>query len=264
MTLILQEVARDHGLNSRALVGKYVLRGQKELSPVTLKTYPAAHAPPLPEGIPSVPVAPVVSKGKKGGRKPKFSTPPPLDGTLTRSFMEGLTIPLLKEACKMCKVAITGSKDTLIDRMLSYQSDPGAHQPPRKGGRKKKVQFSEPTHNHPLDSHTHPDCEQCKAYGNPMDPGMQEEVFEVTHDAPVAPEVPKSPVAPEVPKSPEAPDSSEFEIDDGDIEDQLKAIVAQMNTTCLDGDDLSDVESDVCDDDPFDQMDYGDDLEEED
>ena len=177
MRLVLEEIARDYQLDSRKLVGKYILRGLPDLSPQTLKAYPEAQGP---VEIPK-PRAPVAEK-KKGGRRPKFHEKPCLDGELSREFMTDLTIPLLKEACKMRRIALTGNKEALIARMLEYQRDPQAHKPPRKGGRKKKEQAPEPQHNHSLDDKTHPDCEQCKTYGNPMDPEMAEEEFEVTQD----------------------------------------------------------------------------------
>jgi hypothetical protein len=226
LRLILEEVARDHGLDARALVGKYILRGQKDLSPVTLGEYPEAQGlPPRPQGP------------RKGGRKPRFSTPPRLDGDLSEEFLRGLTIPLLKEACKMRKLAITGGKDVLVGRILGHQTDPQAPVRPKKP--KKKTGAPEPEHNHVLDDKTHGDCPQCATYGNPMDPGMQNEEFEVQNglSAPV-------PVRGE----------QDFEMGDDDLDAQLGAIVNQMN-----GMDMDDETEDPLDGD----VGYGDVLEEE-
>ena len=278
LTLILQEIAREHKLDSRALVGRYVLRGQKDLSPVTLQTYP------VPEGLPRAPVAPApVARppgGKnKGGRKPRFSTPPKLDGELTEQFLRTLTNPLLQEACKMRQIAVTGGKDVLVGRILKYQEDPQGHKPPRKGGRKKKEQGQEPQHNHTLDDRTHGGCPQCETYGNPLDPGMQQEEFQVTQEVPTpvvpspppAPMVPSPPPAPVVPGPPPAPVAREpeiqvddFKMDDDDIDAQLKSIVEQMNGTTL-GDPYDEYDEEEAEtEDPFDHMEYGDMLEEED
>jgi hypothetical protein len=208
LRLILGEIARDHQLDSRQLIGKYILRGMPDLSPVTLQTYPEAqkpvveesqHPPEIPEPRKAPAPAPAPGK-KKGGRRPKFQEKPNLEGDLTEEYLQTLTIPLIKEACKMRKIAISGGKDVLIKRFLEYQQDPEAHKPPRKGGRKKKSQEPEPQHNHTLDDKTHEDCEQCKVYGNPMDPKMSEEEFEIDHD----------------------------------IQNQLKEIVGKMNATTLD------------------------------
>jgi len=277
LRLILDEIAHEHQLDPKALIGKYLLRGQKDLSPVTQSTYP------IPEGLPAVPsqiVAPpaprapkaprVPGEKKKGGRKPKFSTPPKLDGDLTGDFLNDLTIPLLKEACKMRKIPLTGGKDILIDRIQEHQKNPQAPGDKKKGGRKKKLQAPEPEHNHVLDNKTHKDCPQCETYGNPMDPGMQRETFEIAAPSPVvAPQVPES--APTMPEIEPVPTESseiepvpvepkEFEMGDEDIDDQLKNIVAQMNQMEMD----SEEEDENDDEDPFSQMDYGDDLEEED
>ena len=283
MTLILQEIARDHKLDSHALVGRYVLRGQKDLSPVTLQTYP------VPEGLPMapapvVPVARALGGKNKGGRKPRFSTPPKLDGDLTEQFLRTLTNPLLQEACKMRQIAVTGGKDVLVGRILKYQEDPQGHKPPRKGGRKKKEQGQEPQHNHALDDRTHGDCPQCETYGNPLDPGMQQEEFQVTHEVPtpVVPAVVPAPVVPVeapasvvptpvVPSPPPAPvvrepeiQVDDFKMDDDDIDAQLKSIVEQMNGTTL-GDPYDEYDEEEAEtEDPFDHMEYGDMLEEED
>lgn len=264
LRLILEEIAQEHKLDPRALIGKYILRGQKDLSPVTLDTYP------VPEGLPAVPsqvpVAPKAKKvkapkpageKKKGGRKPKFSTPPKLDGDLTEDFLKDLTIPLLKEACKMRKLPITGGKDVLIDRIQEHQKNPQAPVEKKKGGRKKKVQIQEPEHNHTLDNKTHQDCPQCETYGNPMDPKMQEETFEIA----APPAVPEAPVVPEIEEVPETTGPKEFEMGEDDIDDQLKNIVAQMNQMEMGSDDEEEIDDD---EDPFDQMDYADELEEED
>lgn len=209
---ILAEIAQDHKLDERHLIGKYIIRGLPDLSPVTLETYPEAQKPlPAPkveesQKPPEIP-EPRVTKvkdpqapKKKGGRKPKFQEKPNLEGELTEEYLQSLTIPLIKEACKMRQVAISGGKDVLIKRFLEYQKNPEAHKPPRKGGRKKKTQEPEPQHNHTLDDKTHADCDQCKVYGNPMDPKMDDEEFEV----------------------------------DQDIQNQLKEIVGKMNATTLD------------------------------
>lgn len=267
LRLILGEIAQDHQLDSKTLIGKYLLRGQKDLSPLTQSTYP------IPEGLPAVPsqiVAPGAPKAprvpgekKKGGRKPKFSTPPKLDGDLTGDFLRDLTIPLLKEACKMRKIPITGGKDILIDRIQEHQKNPQAPGDKKKGGRKKKLQAPEPEHNHVLDNKTHKDCPQCETYGNPMDPGMQRETFEIAAPSPVvAPQVPEiEPAAVESSEIEPVPvEPKEFEMGDEDIDDQLKNIVAQMNQMEMD----SEEEDENDDEDPFSQMDYGDDLEEED
>ena len=258
LRVILEDIAQEHKLDHRVLVGKYILRGEKDLSPVTLSTYP------VPEGLPAVPVkhpdpvAPKAAKApkppkapkapkpagekKKGGRKPKFSTPPKLDGELTEDFLKDLTIPILKEACKMRKLPITGGKDVLIDRIQEHQNNP---QPlvEKKGGRNKKVQVQEPEHNHALDNQTHKDCPQCETYGNPMDPNMHEETFEIAATPTVS----------------NVPEPKEFEMGEEDLDDQLKNIVAQMNQVEIEEEEEEDEEED-----PFDQMDYDDELEEED
>lgn len=254
LRLILGQIARDHQLDERQLVGKYIIRGLPDLSPVTLETYPEAQkiAPPrkveesqkppeIPEPRPAK--APQAAKGpqapkKKGGRKPKFHEKPNLEGELTEEYLQSLTIPLIKEACKMRQIAISGGKDVLIKRFLEYQKNPEAHKPPRKGGRKKKTQEPEPQHNHTLDDKTHADCEQCKVYGNPMDPKMDEEEFEI----------------------------------DQDIQNQLKKIVGKMNATTLDEpQEIEEVSDDEAgweeyqepqedDEDPYEAMEYGDEL----
>lgn len=231
LRLILEEVARDHGLDSRALVGKYILRGQKDLSPVTLREYPGA------EGLPPQPKAraPRPALGRKGGRRPRFSTPPQLDGDLSDEFLRGLTIPLLKEACKLRKLPVTGGKDVLVGRILSYQTDPPG--PVKTKKPKKKQGPGEPEHNHALDSKTHDDCPQCSTYGNPMDPGMQDEEFEVQGGLSAVPEVRRE---------------VEFEMGDDDLDAQLGAIVHQMND--MDDETEDPLGGDVC---------YGDVLEEE-
>ena len=266
LRMILDEIARDHDLDPRALIGKYILHGQKDLSPVTLDTYP------VPEGLPAVPsqfpVQPMTKKvkpskpskpvgeKKKGGRKPKFSTPPDLSGDLTEEYLRDLTIPLLKEACKLRKLPITGGKDVLIDRIQEHQRNPQAPVE-KKGGRKKKVHIQEPEHNHILDNKTHKDCPQCETYGNPMDPHMQEETFEI---AP-APSVPQVPVVPEIEEPQTVQEPKEFDMGEEDLDEQLKSIVSQMNQIHMDSDDEDENDDD---EDPFDHMDYGDDLEEED
>ena len=214
LRLILDEIAHEHKLDPRALVGRYILRGQKDLSPVTQGSYP------IPEGLPAAPraktpTAKAPGEKKKGGRKPKFSTPPELGGDLTDEFLRDLTIPLLKDACKMRKIPITGGKDVLVGRIQEHQKNPNALGDKKKGGRKKKIRVPEPEHNHALDNNTHKDCPQCETYGNPMDPGMQEETFEITASpaategagdlAPVAPVAPVAPCAPTDPVAPVAP-----------------------------------------------------------
>ena len=249
---ILEDIAREHHLDSRALVGKYILHGENDLSPVTLQTYPQAQTKPqvqvqVPEGLPQVPKIQTNGK-KKGGRKPKFSTPPKLDGELTEEFLQGLTIPLLKDACKMRKLPITGGKDVLIERIQEHQRNPHAPVGRNKGGRKKKVPDQEPVHNHVLDNETHKDCPQCETYGNPMDPKMQDETFEIAASTP-------GPVV-----SHTAPEPKEFDMGDENIDNQLKNIVAQMNQIEIE----DEPEDEPEDEDPFDQVDYGDELEEED
>ena len=254
---VLEDIAQEYGLDSRTLVGKYILHGDKDLSPVTLRTYPQAQVQAqvpeiqtkpqvqvqVPEGLPQVPEIQTHGK-KKGGRKPKFSTPPKLDGELTDEFLQGLTIPLLKDACKMRKLPITGGKDVLIERIQEHQRNPHVPVGRNKGGRKKKVPDQEPVHNHVLDNKTHKDCPQCETYGNPMDPKMQDETFEIAVSTP-------GPVV-----SHTAPEPKEFDMGDEDIDVQLKNIVAQMNQI--------EPEDEPEDEDPFDQVDYGDELEEED
>ena len=249
LRLILCEIARDHKLDSKQLIGKYILRGMPDLSPVTLQTYPEAQKPVVEQSQkpPEIPEPRVVRqlkapKKKKGGRKPKFQEKPNLEGELTEDYLRTLTIPLIKEACIMRKIAISGGKDVLIKRFLDYQKNPEAHKPPRKGGRKKKSQEPEPQHNHQLDDRTHEDCEQCKVYGNPMDPSMDEEEFEI----------------------------------DQDIQNQLKEIVGKMNATTLDDpkeiqepQEIEETEDEAGweeyqepqdDEDPYAIMEYGDEL----
>ena len=249
LRLILGDIARDHRLDHRQLIGKYIIRGMPDLSPRTLEAYPEALGPlgvrkvkqsQGPVEIPK-PRAPVAGK-KRGGRKPKFQEKPQLDGELSREFMTSLTIPLLKEACTLRRVAITGNKNQLIDRLEEYQRDPQAHQPPQKGGRKKKSMAPEPQHNHSLDSQTHPDCEQCKTYGNPMDPEMAQEEFEVSHDIQsqlqdIVKKMNETSLAPEAPEALEAPDHDILDDEEGWEEYR---------------------------EDPLDNMEYGDDLELED
>lgn len=266
---ILEDIAQEHKLDHRVLIGKYILRGEKDLSPVTLATYPVPEGLPavpehpdpqepkvpeepkkVPKKVPKVPRAP--AEKKKGGRKPRFSTPPKLDGELTVEFLKDLTIPILKEACKMRKLPITGGKDVLIDRIQEHQRNP---QVPveKKGGRKKKVQVQEPGHNHVLDNQTHKDCPQCETYGNPMDPKMQEETFEIA----------ATPTVSNVPEIEEIHEPKEFDMGEEDLDDQLKKIVAQMNHMGVESDGEEEVDDEE-DEDPFDHMDYGEELEEED
>lgn len=261
---ILEDIAQEHKLDHRVLIGKYILRGEKDLSPVTLATYPVPEGLPAvpehpdpqepkvpkePKKVPKVPRAP--AEKKKGGRKPRFSTPPNLDGELTVEFLQSLTIPILKKACKMRKLPITGGKDVLIDRIQEHQRNPQAPVE-KKGGRKKKVQVQEPGHNHVLDNQTHKDCPQCETYGNPMDPKMQEETFEIA----------ATPTVSNVPEIEEIHEPKEFDMGEEDIDDQLKKIVAQMNQMGVESDGEEEVDDD--DEDPFDHMDYGEELEEED
>jgi len=176
LRLILTEIARDHQLDQRQLVGKYI--------PRTLEACPEAQKPlaqesQKPPEIPEPRVAQAPPPRKKGGRKPKFQEKPNLEGELTEEYLRGLTIPLIKEACKMRKIAMGGGKSALIKRFMEYQENPGAHRAPRKGGRKKKSQEPEPCHNHSLDGKIHGNCQQCKIYGNPNDPNMEEEEFEI-------------------------------------------------------------------------------------
>lgn len=248
---ILTEIAEDNKLDTRALLGKYLYRGMPDLSPLTKETYQVPEGPvEIPMPRPQARPAPK----KKGGRKPKFSTPPDLSGDLTREFLEGLTIPLIKEACKMRKIPVGGGKDELIKRFMEYMENPDAHKITKKGGRKKKDQPPEPKHNHELDDKTHTDCEQCQLYGNPMDPCMQEEEFEIARS-----EKPK--------ETKEIEEPEEIEEDDTDsIENQLKNIISTMNTVDLDkdkGDEWDESEYVEPDDneDPLDAMDYGDDLD---
>ena len=276
LRLILDEIAHEHKLDPRALVGRYILRGQKDLSPVTQGSYP------IPEGLPAAPraktpTAKAPGEKKKGGRKPKFSTPPELGGDLTEEFLRDLTIPLLKDACKMRKIPITGGKDVLVGRIQEHQKNPNALGDKKKGGRKKKIRVPEPEHNHALDNNTHKDCPQCETYGNPMDPGMQEETFEITASpaategagdpAPVAPVAPVGPEAPAAPMefdmgedAPAAP--KEFDMGEDDLDAQLKDIVSQMNQIEVVSDD--EYESDDEDEDPFAKTDYVAELDEED
>jgi hypothetical protein len=248
---ILTEIAEDNKLDTRPLLGKYLYRGLPDLSPLTKQTYQ------VPEGPLEIPEPrPLVAPKKKGGRKPKFSTPPDLAGDLTREFLEGLTIPLIKEACKMRKIAVSGGKDDLIKRFMDYMENPEAHKVTKKGGRRKKDQPPEPKHNHELDDKTHSDCEQCQMYGNPMDPIMQEEEFEIARS-----EKPK--------ETKETEETEETEEDETEsIENQLKNIISTMNNVDLDkdkanGDEWDESEYVEPDDneDPLDAMDYGDDLD---
>ena len=267
---MLSEIAIDHGLDSKVLLGKYIYHGMSDLSPVTKAEYKVPDHPPV---IPKPRL--VTGIKKKGGRKPKFSTPPTLSGELSETYLTGLTIPYLKEACKMRKIPISGGKDQLIERFLAFQKNPEAHKPAKKGGRKKKDQPPEPKHNHPLDDKTHAGCEQCKEYGNPMDPTMEEEEFEVTTiEAPVVVnnwviKPPEGTGAPEVVEGPGEIEAVE-EIDE-DIHDQLRSIVSKMNEVEIDetkdttGTAWESVyeEPDKDDEDPLQDMEFGDDDEEE-
>ena len=241
MRHILEEIARDHNLDSHKLIGKYVLNNMPNLSPVTLQTYPEAQKPWAQESQkpPEIP-EPRIAPKKKGGRKPKFQEKPNLEGELTEDYLHTLTIPLIKEACKMRRIAISGGKDVLIKRFLDYQENPESHRPSRKGGRKKKAQEPEPMHNHNLDDKTHDGCDHCKIYGNPMDPRMADE---------------------------------EFEVEQEHIQNQLKDIIGKMDDppTCQEPEECPEPSDNEAeweeyqepqdeDENPFDAVEYGDDL----
>lgn len=272
---ILHDIALEYNLNYAILIGKYVKKGQKDLSPVTRETYKIAQSPSPPLEIPKPRVvtdaikgqkdpSPVISKPhvvvkekkerKKGGRKPKFANKPTLDGTLSDSLLKDLTIPLLKDACRMRKIPISGSKDDLIDRIKRYQTNPDTFKIVKGGGRKKKDMAPEPVHNHELDSHIHSDCEQCRIYGNPMAPDTQEEEFIVeTHN------VSDTPV-----KNIEENESDE-ENSEEEINKQLKNILSSYKTDEEDEEDEENWEEykEPDDGDGDYGINYGDELEEE-
>ena len=159
-------------------------------------------------------------------------------------FLQTLTIPLLKKACKMRNIPVTGGKDILINRIHEYQVNPQPI-PDKKNKIHRRSRDEEPQHNHVLDNKTHDDCPQCNIYGNPMDPNMHEETFEITETE-------------EKHKLPENT-TIEFEMGEDDLDEQLKNIVSNMNETGIESDE-EDIESD---EDPFENMDYGEELEEE-
>jgi len=257
LRMILTEIAQDHQLDRRQLIGKYILRGMPDLSPKTLETYPEAQKPlaqesQKPPEIPEPRVAQAPPPRKKGGRKPKFQEKPNLEGELTEEYLRGLTIPLIKEACKMRKIAMGGGKNVLIERFLEYQENPGAHRPPRKGGRKKKSQEPEPCHNHSLDGKIHEDCQQCKMYGNPDDPKMEEEEFEIDQDI-------QNKLKEIVGTMNEPKETGEFEIAQ-DIQNHLKETeeTEEPSDDEAGWDEYQEPQDE--DDDPFDVMEYGDEL----
>ena len=174
---LVSRIARDYDLKECDLVDRYVVPdfcgAPESLSPTSLRRYHSA-APSL------VAAATTPKRGRK--RAPGVES---LDLTRpqTEEDIRGLTIPSLKELCKIKGLKITGSRPELIARFLSWQENPDQDDlKPKKGGRKKqRSKVPETSHNHPLDGEHHGDCPECDAHGNPMAATQQE--FEI---APVA------------------------------------------------------------------------------
>jgi hypothetical protein len=230
---ILANIAQDYNLNEKELIQKYIYKDIPDLSPVSKAAYQ-----PQPPEIPKPRQAPVApTQPKKGGRKPKFQDKPDIQATtqLQDELLNQLTIPLLKEACKNRGITQGGSKAGLVKRLQDHRDGklPQVRQPAKKAKKDKRAQ--EPQHNHPLDDETHPDCEQCKMYGNPADPKMQEEEFEI---APAQ---------------------------ETDMEDELAKIVAGMTAIepqeDNDENNWEDYQEPQEDENPYDCMEYGDVLE---
>jgi len=257
---ILANIAHDHNLNEKELLQKYLYKDIPDLSPVSKQEY-QPHPPEIPAPRPKA-EAPQAPK-KRGGRKPKFQEKPDLQATaqLTDQLLDQLTIPLLKEACKNRAITQGGSKAALVKRLQDHRDGklPQVRQPAKKAKKAKRAE--EPQHNHPLDDQTHPDCDQCKIYGNPADPKMQEEEFEV---------------AP--PEEPAAPAQEPQETQETEMQDELAKIIQGMNdltTTGPQGDEYGEPPEDEGDnwdyeepddegEDPLGCMEYGDVLDLED
>lgn len=195
---LLSRVSRDYQLKEQELVDRYVIPDftAVPLSPVSeslvARATVAAPTPPPATHV-VYPSAPSVPK-KRGRKKAPGLDSLDLSKPLGLSEVEGLTIPSLKDLCKQKGLKIAGSRTDLIERFMSWQSNPDQEGlKPRQGGRKKsRVKQAETSHNHPLDSEHHPDCPECSAHGNPLAESSPE--FEV---APAAPVAPTAPVAPE-------------------------------------------------------------------
>ena len=196
---LLERVAGDYGLDSRELIGRYIVADLHEYkftvgaaSPTTQRMLDAL--PPVQsQEAPVVP--PVQSSSASGtdsqtvskrGRKPGPGIESvDLSRSITRAQLDVLTIPTLKDICRQRGVKITGSKPELIERILSNQSDPSQGVRKKKGGRKKSVKSDEPVHSHVMDGGEHPDCEAC-SHGNPL--------VSVPVEFEIAPVEPQSPV----------------------------------------------------------------------
>ena len=172
---LLSRVSRDYDLKEQELLDRYVLADfggpPESMSPTSLSKYRAAQPSPVARAT--------VPAGRRG-RKPA----PGLDSLdlsrpQTESDLAGLTIPSLKELCKLKGLKVTGSRPDLISRFMSWQSDPDqADLKPKRGGRKKQRESTpETAHNHPLDGEHHRDCPECDAHGNPLTGKIQD--FEV-------------------------------------------------------------------------------------
>jgi len=190
---LLERVARDYGLDSQELVGRYIVADLHEYkftlgpaSPVTqgmLDALPRikeqSQSPSSNGGVqsPASNGAAVNSVSRRGRKPGPGINSLDLSNKLTHDQLRVLTIPTLKDVCRHRGIRLTGSKPELIDRILSHQENPdapGAHK--KKGGRRKVEKQPEPVHNHAMDSSSHPECEAC-SHGNPLSSETQE--FEV-------------------------------------------------------------------------------------
>jgi len=253
---LLSSVAHDYSLSEQELVHRYLSLeftegGKGAASPVTLSlveraTHPAtsapAPAPQVPTNVSPVPApvtAAVAPKKARGRKKAPGIEALDLSKPLSLAEIESLTIPSLKDLCKVKGLKLTGSRPELVGRIMAWQADPNAAGlKPRQGGKKKREAPAPTVHNHPLDAQVHADCSECAAHGNPLSGMMQE--FEVVapsaalvqEDEVVAPsapplpeefrpdapidvdmlvaepiEAPEAAEAPEAPVSPEAPEA---------------------------------------------------------
>ncbi len=215
---LLSSVAHDYSLSEQELVHRYLSLeftegGKGAASPVTLSLVERAthRATSAPAPAPKVPtnVSPVPAPKKARGRKKAPGIEAlDLSKPLSLAEIESLTIPNLKELCRVKGLKLTGSRPELVGRIMAWQADPNAAGlKPRQGGKKKRDAPAPTVHNHPLDAQVHADCSECAAHGNPLSGMMQE--FEVV--APSAALVQEdevvAPAAPPLPEEfrPDAP-----------------------------------------------------------